>query len=217
MAARAAIFDLDGVLTDTAELHYRSWQVLADELGLPFDRSANEALRGLSREESLRRVLGAATEQFSPKQKADFARRKNDSYLQLVSRMTPADRYPGSAELLAALREAGYRLAIASSSRNARVVIERLGIAGLLHEIVDGNDAPRSKPDPQTFLVAADRLGVPTGRCVVVEDAESGVQGALAGGMIVIGVGPPQRVGRAHYVVPSIAALQVGDFERLLT
>ena len=216
MGARAAIFDLDGVLTDTAELHYRSWQALADEIGLPFDRTANEALRGLSREESLARVLGAAAGGFTSEQQADLARRKNDHYLRLVSRMTPTDAFPGCAELLTALRGAGYLLAIASSSRNARVVIERLAIDALLHEIVDGNDAPRSKPDPQTFLVAAERLRVPAARCVVVEDAESGVEGALAAGMRVIGVGPPARVGRADHRVESIGALAVADFDRLL-
>jgi beta-phosphoglucomutase len=216
VAARAAIFDLDGVLTDTAELHYQSWQALANELGLRFDRTANEALRGLSREASLARVLGPAAERFTPQQRADLARRKNDAYLRLVSEMTPADSFPGASELLSALRDAGYRLAIASSSRNARVVIERLGVAGLLHEIVDGNDAPLSKPDPQTFLVAAGRLGIQPDRCVVVEDAASGVEGALVAGMRVIGIGPRERVGRANHVVGSIGALRVADFEALL-
>lgn len=216
MTQRAAIFDLDGVLTDTAELHYQSWQVLADELGLPFDRQANEALRGLSREQSLARVLGAAAAEFTPAQRADVANRKNDDYLRRVAAMTPADVFPGSVELLGALRQAGFRVAIASASRNARIVVERLGIAELLHEIVDGNDAPRSKPDPQTFLVAAARLGVAAGRCVVVEDAASGVEGALAAEMRVIGIGPPDRVGRAHLCLAAIAALRVADFERLL-
>ncbi|MBI5864443.1 MAG: HAD hydrolase-like protein, partial [Planctomycetes bacterium] len=141
MSDRAAIFDLDGVLTDTAELHYQSWQTLADELGLPFDRGANEALRGLSREESLARVLGAAASRFSPQEQADLTRRKHDDYLRRVDRMTPADLLPGAGELVRALRAAGFRLAVASSSRNARTVIEKLGIAALLDVIVDGNDA----------------------------------------------------------------------------
>jgi beta-phosphoglucomutase len=216
VTVRAAIFDLDGVLTDTAELHYQSWQALADELGLPFDRQANEGLRGLSREQSLARVLGDAAARFPSAARAEVANRKNDDYLKRVAAMTPADAFPGSADLLRALREAGFLVAIASSSRNARVVIKRLGIAGLLHEIVDGNDAPRSKPDPQVFLVAAERLGVPARHSVVVEDAASGVEGALAAGMRVIGIGPPERVGRAHFRVGTIAELRVADFERLL-
>lgn len=217
MLPRAAIFDLDGVLTDTAELHYQSWQILADELGLPFDRKANEALRGLSREESLARVLGGAAKRFSDQQKRDITHRKNEVYLERVAAMSTADLFPGARELLGDLRDAGYLLGLASSSRNAHVVLAQLGIAALLDQIVDGNDAPRSKPDPQVFQFAAERLRVPANRCVVVEDAESGVAAAREAGMRVIGIGPANRVGRADYRVDAIAALTVADFERFLS
>jgi kojibiose phosphorylase len=212
----AAIFDLDGVLTDTAELHYQSWQWIADELGLPFDRQANEALRGLSREESLVRVLGARAGDFTDVQQTEIAKRKNADYCRRIARMTPADLFPGARELLEDLRAREVGVAVASSSRNAGAVVDRLGIRPLLDVVVDGNDAPRSKPDPQVFLLAAEHLGVPPARCVVVEDAASGVDAALTAGMKVIGIGPPERVGRAHRVIDSVADLTAQAFEALL-
>ena len=212
----AAIFDLDGVLTDTADLHYQSWQWIADELGLPFDRQANEALRGLNREESLVRVLGARAGDFTDEQQHEIAERKNADYCRRVARMTPADLFPGARELLEQLRARGVGIAVASSSRNARAVVDRLQIRPLLDVLVDGNDAPRSKPDPQVFLLAAERLGVPAARCVVVEDAASGIEAALAAGMKVVGLGPPARVGRAHHIVDAVADLTADVITRLL-
>ncbi|MFO0840427.1 MAG: beta-phosphoglucomutase [Phycisphaerae bacterium] len=201
MTASAVIFDLDGVLTDTAEFHYQSWKTLADELGIPFDRRANDALRGLGRAESLAILLGRRSGEFGESRQADMLRRKNELYLTRVAQMTPADLLPGAGALLASLRAAGIRVAVGSSSKNARTVIDRLGIRPLLNVVIDGHDAPRSKPDPQVFLLAAERLGVEPSACVVVEDAESGVEAGLHAGMRVIGVGPPGRVGRAHRIV----------------
>lgn len=205
--AHAVIFDLDGVLTDTAELHYQSWQRMADVLGVEFDRAANEALRGLSREESLKRFLGQRFDEFSGPRRQEIMRLKNDDYLSRVEQMTPGDLLPGISDLLPELRRRGARLAIASSSRNARRVIERLEVGRWFEVVVDGNDAPRSKPDPQLFLLAAERLGARPSECVVVEDAGSGIDAALAAGMRVVGVGPRERVGRAHCHVPTTAEL----------
>ncbi len=212
---RAVIFDLDGVLTDTAELHYQSWQRMAGVLGVEFDRAANEALRGLRREESLKRFLGPRLDEFSGPRRQEIMRLKNDDYLSRVEQMTPGDLLPGISDLLPELRRRGARLAIASSSRNARRVIERLEIGHWFEVIVDGNDAPRSKPDPQLFLLAAERLGARPSACVVVEDAESGIDAALAAGMRVVGVGPRERVGRADRQVQTTgeltAELLLGD------
>lgn len=201
----AVIFDLDGVLTDTADLHYRSWQLIADELGVPFDRARNEPLRGISREESLARLLGPRFGEFSPDQRRDITRRKNDEYLRLLKEMTPDDLFPGANQLLATLSDADVPVAVASSSRNAEAVLERLKLRSAFRVVVDGNQAPRSKPDPQVFLVAAQALGVVPAQCVVIEDAESGVHAALAADMRVIGLGPRERVGAAHRVADSIA------------
>ncbi len=206
----AVIFDLDGVLTNTAELHYQSWARLTRELGLAFDRRANEPLRGLSRMESLALVLGDRGGDWDAQGKQELADRKNRYYQELIAHMTPADALPGAAELLRELRRRRIPTAVASSSRNARTVLERLELLPLLDAVVDGHDIDHSKPHPQVFLLAADRLGVPPERCVAVEDAESGVAAALAAGMRVVGIGPPERVGRAHYIVGAVAELTVG-------
>ncbi|MBK8916039.1 MAG: beta-phosphoglucomutase [Phycisphaerales bacterium] len=215
-ARRAVIFDLDGVLTDTAELHYLSWQDVATDLRVPYDRAVNEGLRGLSREESLRIVLGDRWGEFDPARRADIMRVKNDRYLARVAAMTPADAFDGIPALLDALRNAGAALAVASSSRNARAVLERIGLAAAFDAVVDGNDAPRSKPDPQVFTAAAAQLAVPAPRCVVVEDAAAGVQAARAAGMRVVGVGPAERVGGADLVVPTPASLRADVLLALL-
>ena len=210
----AVIFDLDGVLTDTAELHFRSWRVVADELGIPFDRAVNDRMRGLSRPESLAVLLGDRHREFSPERKRQLTDRKNEAYLELVAQMTEADLLPGAKTLIEDLQRRGVRMAIASSSRNAEVVVERLGIRAALHTLVDANTAPRSKPDPQVFVAAAVRLGVSPARCVVLEDAEAGVAAALAAGMPVIGIGPRERVGGADLVVAHLAEL---DADRVLS
>lgn len=215
-AARAVIFDLDGVLTDTAELHYQSWQEIADKLRIPFDRQANEALRGLGRAESLERVLGPRWSAFTPAQRDDLMHAKNDAYLRRVAQMSPRDLFPGVAALLADLRASGAKLAIASSSRNSLAVIERLGIRDEFDAIVDGNDAPRSKPDPQVFLVAAQRVGARPADCVVIEDAEAGVAAARAAGMHVVGIGPAERIGAADLRVAKIGELRASDVLGLL-
>jgi len=214
-AKTAVIFDLDGVLTDTAELHYQSWQGLMDEMGIPFDRQKNEALRGLSRRESLETILGEQSHEFTEQQKEEIARRKNDEYVSRVAKMTPADLLPGAGERLKELRLRGVAVAVASSSKNAAAVIERLRIRPLLDVLVDGNHVSTSKPDPAIFLETAERLGVPPRRCVVVEDAASGIEAALAAGMWVVGLGPTERVGRAHRVKPTIAAVSPDELLEL--
>lgn len=205
--ARGVIFDLDGVLTDTAELHYQSWARLADELGIAFDRQRNEALRGISRTESLKIVLGDRAAEYRADQQAAMAERKNRHYQELVDRMTQADMLPGALDLLRGLRQARARVAVASSSRNAKRVVDHLDIRDLLDAVIDGTDTERSKPDPTLFLMAAAAINVPPARCVVVEDAESGVEAGLAAGMTVVGLGPRGRVGRAHRVCESLTEL----------
>jgi kojibiose phosphorylase len=211
------IFDLDGVLVDTAEFHYRAWQALADRIGVPFDRQANEALRGVDRMNSLLLLLGPHASRFSEADKEAFCAEKNAQYVQLIADISPADLLPGAGELLAALREAGIPAAVASSSKNARPVVKSLGIEGLLTAIVDGSEVHRAKPDPALFLLAAERLGQTPAQCVVVEDAEAGVDAGLAGGMRVIGIGDPARVGAAHRVVNGTDGISVAMIRALLT
>lgn len=211
------IFDLDGVLTDTAELHFQSWVFLTDKLGIPFDRAFNEQLRGRSREESLDLVLASRRDEYTPTQKAELTRAKNDDYLARVEKMTEADAFPGVRDLLTALRADRVPCAVASSSRNAARVLSRIGLAGMFDALVDGNMVPRSKPDPEVFLEAARRIQRAPRGCVVLEDAEAGVAGARRAGMLVIGIGPPERVGAADRVVSRICEVSRTMIYEMLT
>ncbi len=208
------IFDLDGVLTDTAEYHYRAWQKLADEEGLPFDRQANEALRGVSRRESLLIIIGKR--QYSEAQIQEMMDRKNRYYVESIENISSEDLLPGSLAFLAELRQAGIKIAIGSASKNAHTVVEKLGIADRVDAIADGYSVQHPKPAPDLFLFAANQLGLEPARCVVVEDAAAGIEAALAAGMWAVGLGPSERVGAAHVVLPSLADVTWTDLQAKL-
>lgn len=204
---KAFIFDLDGVLVDTAEYHYRGWKRLADEEGLPFDRKENEALRGISRRESLLLILKGRT---LPEEKIqEMMERKNRYYLEFIRDVTPADMLPGASELLQEIHAAGLKSAVGSASKNASQVVQQLGIASLLDAVSDGYSVVNPKPAPDLFLHAAAQLGVPPAECVVVEDAAAGIQAAQAGGFRSVGLGPVERVGAADLVLPSLAGARL--------
>ncbi|WP_322821828.1 beta-phosphoglucomutase [Chloroflexus sp.] len=209
MTIQGFIFDLDGVLTDTAEYHYRAWKRLADELGIPFTHEENEALRGIPRRESLLLLLKGRT--YPEAVLSELMDRKNGYYLEFIRELSPRDVLPGARKLLQEIRAAGLKTALGSASKNAREVIERLGIAGLFDAVADGYSVTRQKPAPDLFLHAAALLNLPPSACVVVEDAEAGVEAALAGGFYVVGIGPQERVGRAHVVLPSLAEARLSD------
>ncbi|MBB5293259.1 beta-phosphoglucomutase family hydrolase (plasmid) [Deinococcus metallilatus] len=208
------IFDLDGVLTDTVELHYHSWQRLAEEEGVPFSREANAALLGRTREDALDLWLNGRP--CSPEQRADLLWRKNASFLEALEGLGPGDLLPGVAELLHEARERGVRLGLASSSRNARRVCDRLGVTALFGAFADGSSVVNPKPAPDIFLWVAGRLGLHPTRCLVFEDSEAGVRAALAGGFPVVGLGDPARVGHATWVRPDLNGATVEEFARHL-
>jgi len=202
---KAVIFDLDGVITDTSEFHYLGWQRLADEEGLPFDREMNEELRGISRRESLQRLLnGRVVPEVDFQEMMD---RKNRYYLELIRTITPDNLLPGVANLLAELKASGIKIALGSSSKNAPEVLERLGIANYMDAIADGNSVTQSKPAPDVFLHAAQQLGISPEHCVVVEDAASGIEAAIRAGMWAIGLGELNRVKDAHLALPNLAGM----------
>jgi len=194
----AVILDLDGVITDTAEYHYRAWKRLADDEGLSFDRRSNDALRGVSRRRSLEILLGSAIERYDEDQIRELMDRKNGYYREMLRDISPEDFLPGARRLLDAIRDRGLKVAIGSASRNTPTVLERLGIADFFDAVADGHAVVRAKPEPDVFVFAAGALGVPVDCCAVVEDAEAGVDAALNAGMIAVGIGPEDRVGRAH-------------------
>jgi len=202
---QGVIFDLDGVLTDTSEFHYQSWKQLADSEGIPFDRLANERLRGLSRRDSLLQLLGER--RFTEEKLQEMMARKNGYYEKLIQNLTPSNLLPGAERLLDELRAAGVKIAIGSSSKNARTVIQRLGIADKIDAIADGYSVERPKPAPDVFLHAANQLELEPEKCLVVEDAASGVEAALAAKMWVLGLGPVERVGAAHIVRQGLEGL----------
>ena len=209
MTIRAFIFDLDGVLTDTAEYHYRGWKRLADELGIPFTREDNESLRGIPRLASLRLILKGR--EYPEDEIQEMMERKNRYYLEFIKDIAPQDVLPGARELLEEIRSAGLRSALGSASKNAREVVERLGIASLLDAISDGYSVEFQKPAPDLFLHAAAQLGLSASECIVVEDAAAGIEAAQAGGFRSVGLGPRERVGAADVVFPSLATVHLTD------
>ncbi|HEY9595201.1 MAG TPA: beta-phosphoglucomutase, partial [Spirochaetia bacterium] len=201
----AVIFDLDGVLTDTAELHYQAWKRLCDEMRIPFDRTVNEELRGIGRRESFDIILCHAGLTLTEAEKAACAERKNAMYRELITHLTPADLLPGIPALLAALRAAGIRIGMASASHNAAEIVRRLDIAGFIDAAADPGSVVKGKPDPEIFLTVADLLGVPYDCCVGVEDAVAGIEAIRAAGMFSVGIGA--RITDADWCLPDTGAL----------
>lgn len=206
---RAFLFDLDGVLTDTSEYHFLAWKRLAEELDVPFTRQDNEALRGVSRRESLALLLKG--QQVSDAQAIMLMDKKNGYYLELVEKMTPADLLPGAREILEELAGLGLKRVIVSASKNAPLVLERLQLMPWIDGLVDGNAPARSKPHPDLFLLAARQLNYAPADCLVVEDAAAGIEAAHAAGMPALGLGPAERVGAAELVLPSLAGQRAAD------
>ncbi len=202
---QAAIFDLDGVIADTARFHFIAWRQLADELGIDLVDEDEQRLKGLERMASLEAVLGQKAQAFSKSDKYRLASRKNRHYKQLIETLTPADLLPGAGMLLTRLADAGIPLALASASKNATAVIERLGIARCFAYIADANRVSHPKPHPEIFLNAAAGLGVAPAACVGIEDAVAGVAAVNGAGMRSVGVGDADVLGAASEVIPTLA------------
>lgn len=211
---KAFILDLDGVITDTAEYHFQGWKRLAEEEGISFTREDNEQLRGVSRRQSLMLLLGEHAGDYSEDEIQGMMARKNSYYRELLQQITADDFLPGARALIDGIKRRGLKIAVGSSSKNTMTVLDRLGITDAFDAIADGYSVERAKPAPDLFLYAAEQLGVTPEACVVVEDAQSGVDAALAAGMVAVGVGPVERVGHAQYRYDSTAAI---DLDEILT
>lgn len=186
---KAIIFDLDGVLCFTDKYHYQAWKVLADELGIYFDEKMNDRLRGVSRMASLEIILEKSDRQYTREEKVEFTEKKNTIYRKLLCNMGPGDVSEEVRETLTELKKRGYLLAIGSSSKNTQFIIRRTELASYFDAVADGNDITRSKPDPEVFLKAAEKLGAAPEECAVVEDAASGIKAAKAGNMTAFALG----------------------------
>lgn len=186
--ADAVIFDLDGVLVDTAVFHFKAWKRLAKSFGFNFTTADNEQLKGISRMDSLDLIINWAKLQPTSLERLEYAEQKNIWYLELVEQMTKGEVLPGCIELLDYLRQSGKKVALGSASKNAKLILNKTGIIDYFDAIVDGNAVTHSKPDPEVFLLGARQLGVVPEKCLVFEDAQAGIQAAKSAGMNVIAV-----------------------------
>ncbi len=207
------IYDLDGVIVDTAKYHYLGWKKLADELKVPFDEHRNEALKGVNRRDSLIALLG-----YTPSEDkiTEWCDRKNRYYLDYVATVSRRDMLPGALERVEEVRKAGWKQAVASSSKNAPLILDKLDITQYFDAVVDGNATEKGKPDPELFLIASRRLGLPPENLLVVEDAASGVQAAKAGGMRALGLGDPKVLAQADRVVKDLSQITLAGIEQML-
>ena len=186
---KAVIFDLDGVLVTTDEYHYRAWKKLADEENIYFDRAINSRLRGVSRMESLDIILEKSDKIYTQEQKQALAERKNNYYKHLINGLTEKDVLNGVEENLTELKRSGIKIAVGSSSKNTPMILEKTGLLKYFDAVADGNDIKKSKPDPEVFLNAAEKLGVKPCDCLVVEDADAGIEAGKRAGMKTLAVG----------------------------
>lgn len=211
----ACIFDLDGVIVDTAKYHFLAWKRLTDQLGIHFTMEDNERLKGVSRMASLEILLELGNMTIADEKKLEYATLKNRWYVEYINRMSPDEILPGSVKFIKELRKAGIKVAVGSASKNTPLILRRVGINELFDAVADGNNVGRAKPDPEVFLKAADMTGIDPGRCTVFEDAVAGVQAALNAGMFCIGIGSPVILKEAHMVVSGLNEMNLAKLKAL--
>ncbi|HEY8780808.1 MAG TPA: beta-phosphoglucomutase [Mucilaginibacter sp.] len=201
---KACIFDLDGVIVDTAIYHYKAWKRLANELGFDISEEDNEKLKGVSRVRSLELILqwGGVTK--TKAEQEELAAKKNAWYVEMISHMTPNEILPGAKEFLETCRAAGLKTALGSASKNSTTILNKINLAGLFDAVIDGNKVSKPKPDPEVFLKGAEALNTTPADCVVFEDAIAGIEAAINGGMKAVGIGSPQVLTRANFVVSGL-------------
>ena len=210
---KAIIFDLDGVITDTAEYHFLAWKALSEELGIPFTREFNEELKGISRMESLEKILafGGKQNELTNQEKETLAARKNSHYRRLIEEITPNDILPGIREFITAIKQNGIKIGLASVSKNAFTVMNRLGLVSEFDTMVDAATIQNGKPDPEIFLRAAEQLGIDPATCIGIEDAEAGVAAIKAAGMFAVGIGDENRLAQADLIYHSTTELRFDE------
>ncbi|WKA52897.1 beta-phosphoglucomutase [Planococcus liqunii] len=212
---KAFIYDLDGIITDTAEFHFLAWQKIAQKLDISIDRQFNEQLKGIGRMDSLELILklDPSLSELSNEEKENLANRKNELYLELVETIDSSNILPGIEELLAANKEQGFKIALGSASKNAQYVLDRLGLTHYFDYIVDASKVSKGKPDPETFTAAADALGIEYPACIGIEDSAAGVAAINAAHMFSVGVGDAEQLSDADYLVEATSQL---DFEEII-
>lgn len=212
----ACLFDLDGVVVDTARYHFIAWKALAEELGFEFSLEDNERLKGISRMQSLDILLEIGGLQFSAQEKLVMAEKKNALYVSYIGKMTPDEILPGVENFLRELKNAGIRVALGSASKNAPTILERIQLSAMFNAVVDGNSIKEAKPNPEVFLKGAEKLGVLPENCVVFEDAIAGIKAAQNANMYSVGVGDPETLGFADLVIPGFDGFTVEKLKKEL-
>lgn len=215
MKTKACIFDLDGVLVDTAKYHFLAWKRLADKLKIKFTEKDNERLKGVSRMKSLEIILELGNLNISKDLKDKYAEQKNGWYKEYINRMTPEEILPGSIEFLGEIRNAGILTGIGSASRNTPLILEKTGLKDFFDAVADGNIISKAKPDPEIFVKISDMLGIEPSGCAVFEDAIAGIRAALNAGMLCIGIGSEEILGEAHYVVHGLNQMSLEKLEEI--
>ena len=206
------IFDLDGVICDTAKYHFKAWRRLANELGFDFSEEDNEKLKGVSRTESLNLILNWGGKVIHDDEEKDIlAQKKNEWYLEFVNRMTPDEILPGVVHFLDELKIAKIKIVLGSASKNSMLILDRLNLTHYFDAIIDGTKTTHSKPNPEVFLLGAEAVGAEPKDCIVFEDAEKGIEAALKGGFYTVGVGAPDVLDDAHIVIPSFEYIDYGE------
>lgn len=218
MTIKGFIFDLDGVITDSAEYHYQAWKNLAKTIEIEIDREFNEELKGISRMDSLERILvhGKRSQDFSAEEKTALAAEKNAEYVKLIENVTPKDILPGILTLLEDLKDQGIKLALASASKNGPMILEKLALADYFETIVDPESLAQGKPDPEIFLKGASQLGLVPSQCVGVEDAAAGITAINQAQMFSVGVGDPESMKEADYRVNHTGDLKLAKILSLV-
>jgi len=213
MELKGCLFDMDGVIVDSAAHHFVAWKRLAEELSIPFTEEDNHALKGLSRVDSLEHILRLGQLQLDEKTKLKLMAQKNAWYLELIKGMRAKDILPGARELIEELVAEGNKVGLGSSSRNAQLILDNVGLTPLFDTVVDGNHITLSKPDPEVFVKGALALKLKPSEIVVFEDAESGVKAAKTGGFFAVGIGSEEQLGQADVVVPSMKEVTLHELK----
>lgn len=201
---KACIFDLDGVIVDTAKYHYLAWKRLAEELGFEFTEEQNERLKGVSRMKSLEILLEIGNKNFTEEEKLKLADKKNNWYKEYISTMKEDEILPGTKEFLEMVRAGGIKTALGSVSKNSMTILNNLKLIKYFDSVIDGNKVSRAKPDPEVFLLGASEINIDPKNCVVFEDAQAGIEAAINAGMYSIGIGDHHILNRANFVISSL-------------
>ncbi|GAA2914136.1 beta-phosphoglucomutase [Enterococcus pseudoavium] len=206
-----AIFDLDGVLVDTAKYHFQAWKQLATQLGIPFTEKDNERLKGVSRVKSLEILLSLGNKEYSVEEQEQFLEQKNQVYVDYIKTMDKSEILPGVIALIQELKDRKLKIALGSASKNAEMILKNTELYDYFDVIVDGNHVAKAKPDPEVFLLGAEKMQLPAEACIVFEDAKAGIEAAQQAGMLAVGVGSSVNLPNADMVVKDLTEITVAE------